>query len=84
MFFFWYNAFGDMMKENLNLDTDIQFVKGVGPTKVVMLNKLGIYTVKDLIEFFPRMYEDRTKLYKITYNKNNPQINYNLRIILCN
>lgn len=54
-----------MMKENLNLDTDIQFVKGVGPTKVVMLNKLGIYTVKDLIEFFPRMYEDRTKLYKI-------------------
>lgn len=30
-----------------------------------LLNKLGIYTVRDLIEYYPRAYEDRTKVYLI-------------------
>ncbi len=50
------------MMENIKLDTSVQYLKGVGPKMYELLNKLGIYTVKDLIEFYPRVYEDRTKV----------------------
>lgn len=45
----------------INLEEDVKYIKGVGPKKVVLLNKLGIYTVKDLITYYPRTYEDRSK-----------------------
>lgn len=48
--------------ENIRLDTSVQYLKGVGPKMFELLNKIGIYTVKDLIEYYPRVYEDRTKL----------------------
>lgn len=41
------------------LDFDIQFLKGVGPNRAVKLNKLGIYTIEDLLNYFPVKYEDR-------------------------
>ena len=46
-------------------NTDIQYVKGVGPAKSALLNKIGINKVIDIVENYPRVYEDRTKLYKI-------------------
>lgn len=42
-----------------NLDKEIQFIKGVGPNRATLLNKLGIYNLKDLITYFPREHEDR-------------------------
>ena len=45
----------------MNLLDDVKFVKGVGPNRVKLLNKLNIYTVKDLITYYPREYEDRSK-----------------------
>ena len=36
-------------------------LKGVGEKKAELLNRLGIYTLSDLICYFPRTYEDRTK-----------------------
>ena len=48
--------------ENIKLDTSVQYLKGVGPKMYELLNKIGIYTVKDLIEYYPRVYEDRTKV----------------------
>ena len=39
----------------------IQFIKGVGPSRVKLLNKLGINTLEDLITYYPRNYEDRGK-----------------------
>ncbi len=44
---------------DLNLDTPIQYVKGVGPHYAKVLGKRGIHTVQELIEWFPRAYEDR-------------------------
>ena len=44
-----------------NLKQDIQYIKGVGPNKAKLLNKLGIYTLEDLIKYYPRDYEDRSK-----------------------
>ena len=43
------------------LKQDIQYLKGVGPNRKVLLNNLGIYNINDLITYFPRDYEDRTK-----------------------
>ena len=60
-----YNFSGDIMENTINLDTSVQYLKGVGPKMFELLNKLGIYTVKDLIEYYPRTYEDRTKVVKI-------------------
>ena len=44
--------------EKLNLN--IQYLKGIGPKKAYKLRRLNIETVKDLIYFIPRDYEDRT------------------------
>ncbi len=46
----------------MNLSDNIRFLKGVGPTKELLLNKLGIYSIKDLIEFYPRNYEYREEV----------------------
>ena len=45
----------------MNLTEDVKYVKGVGPQKVKLLNKIGIFNVKDLITYYPRGYEDRSK-----------------------
>ena len=39
--------------------SDISELKGVGKTRKEQLNKLGIFTVKDLLFHFPRFYENR-------------------------
>ena len=45
----------------INLNKDVKYIKGVGPNRVKLLNKLGIFTLGDLITYFPRDYEDRSK-----------------------
>ena len=42
------------------LQTDVRYIKGIGETRAKALNKLGIFTLRDLISYFPRTYEDRT------------------------
>ena len=49
----------------IDLKQSVQFIKGVGPSRVKLLNILGIYTIEDLISYYPRTYEDRTKITKI-------------------
>lgn len=38
----------------------IQYIKGVGEKRAQFFNKLGVYTVDDLLHFYPRKYEDWT------------------------
>ena len=45
----------------MNLNEDVKYIKGVGPNRVQLLNKIGIDTLKDLITYYPRGYEDRSK-----------------------
>lgn len=54
------------LERKIDLDTNVQFLKGVGPVKSEIFNKIGIYTVNDLIRYYPRVYEDRTELRKIS------------------
>lgn len=42
------------------LNQNIQYLKGVGPKRAYKLKRLNIETIKDLIFFIPRDYEDRT------------------------
>ncbi|RAP27357.1 DNA helicase RecG [Candidatus Marinamargulisbacteria bacterium SCGC AG-333-B06] len=46
----------------LSLTSDVQYIKGVGPAIGQLLNKLGLYSLKDCLVFFPREYDDRRKL----------------------
>lgn len=43
----------------------VQFLKGIGEARARLFQKLGLFTVEDLITFFPRDYEDRSELKKI-------------------
>ena len=43
------------------LKKEVQYIRGVGPTRAKLLNKLNIYTLEDLITYYPREYEDRGK-----------------------
>ena len=49
----------------VDLNQNVQYIKGVGPNNLTLLQKLGINTLGDLITFFPRNYEDRSKPKKI-------------------
>lgn len=49
----------------IDLNKQIQYIKGVGPNRAELLNKLGISTLEDLITYYPREYEDRGKPKKI-------------------
>ncbi|MBE6719335.1 MAG: ATP-dependent DNA helicase RecG [Ruminococcaceae bacterium] len=40
---------------------NIQYIKGVGEKRARLFNKLGIYSVRDLISFYPRKYQDWSK-----------------------
>lgn len=46
-------------------DDTILTLKGIGPKKAELFAKLGIRTLGDLLRFYPRDYEDRTKLVPI-------------------
>ncbi len=48
-----------------SLSAPIQYLKGIGPKKSKSFNKIGVYTIEDLIYFFPRRYEDRTHFCQI-------------------
>ena len=48
-----------------DLTTNVQFIRGIGPQKAKALSKLGIETLRDLIAWLPRRYEDRTEFRRI-------------------
>ena len=57
---------------NANLQTSIDYLKGVGPNRADLLRKeLGIHTYQDLINLFPNRYIDRTQYYKINQLQRN-------------
>ena len=48
------------------LNQSIEFVKGVGPARSKLLGEeLNLKTIKDLIDFYPFRYIDRSRFYKI-------------------
>ncbi len=61
-------ADGNSLKEAIsrkNLETGIQFIKGIGPKLAALLEKRDIRTVEDLLYLLPLRYEDRRQLVPI-------------------
>ena len=48
------------------LGTDVRYIKGIGEQRALSLNKLGIYTLRDLVTYFPRAYDDRSVIKPIS------------------
>lgn len=46
----------------MELNASIKYLKGVGEKRAAMLGKLGIFTLWDLLTFYPRVYEDWSKI----------------------
>ena len=50
----------------MDISTDIRYLKGVGEKRAELFSKLGINSVGDILEYYPRMYEDWSKVKKIS------------------
>ncbi len=55
----------DLQNSNLSLNSDVSEINGIGKVNKENLNKLGIFDIKDLINYFPRTYLDYTNKEKI-------------------
>ena len=58
----------------LDLQKDVKYITGVGPSRAETLKKIGIHTFKDLITHFPREYEDRTRVTPINQVMDNQDV----------
>ena len=46
-------------------DTPVQYIKGVGPKTAEKFARLGVYTLGDLLQLYPRRYIDYTHPYEV-------------------
>ncbi len=63
-----------------DLDTEVRFVKGVGAAMAGVLSKLGIITVRDLLQHYPARYEDRTQLARVSRLQDGQRVTLRLRV----
>ncbi len=49
----------------MQLNDSVRFLKGVGEKRATLLEKLGIFTVGDLVHYYPRAYEYRGNVVSI-------------------
>ncbi len=52
-----------------HLTDDIRTLRGVGEKKAQLFHKLGLFTLGDCLEHFPREYEDRSRFYPSALGK---------------
>ncbi len=55
----------DLRNNKLSFKSDVSEINGIGKVNKEILNKLGIFDIKDLINYFPRTYLDYTNKEKI-------------------
>ncbi len=58
----------------MDLDSEVQYIKGIGPQRFQGFKKLGINKVSDLLLFFPIQYQDRTLITPIEESFSIPQV----------
>lgn len=60
---------------------EVDNIKGIGKQKKTVLKSLGIKTIKDLLYYFPRDYDNRSKLEKLRDKLDGEKINIVLEIL---
>lgn len=61
-------------------DDTIQNIKGIGPKKAKLFQKLGLNTIEDLLKYFPRGYKDKSVITKIRDIR--PEESYTVRVCI--
>ena len=56
----------NLLESRSLLKKPLRYLKGVGPKREELFNRLGIYTLWDLLHYFPRDYMDRSRVIPIT------------------
>ena len=54
-----------MPTSNLKFNSEVKYLKGVGPVRAELFRERGIETVKDLLYHTPYRYEDRTQITRV-------------------
>ena len=49
----------------LKLSTSVQYLRGIGEARAKALARLGVRTLGELLSFFPRAYEDRSRILSV-------------------
>jgi len=57
-----------MIMKKIN-EIPISYLKGIGPKKAKSFSDVGIHNIEDMLYYFPRRYEDRTKFISISQIK---------------
>lgn len=47
------------------INNSINSIKSIGPKRQALFEKVGIYTVEDMLKYYPRTHEDRSKVVNI-------------------
>lgn len=63
---------------NLSLNDTVDRISGVGPGTAVKFSSVGIKTVEDLFDYWPRRYEDYSKVVSISDSVPGPLTVYGL------
>jgi len=63
-----------------SLSDSIQYIKGVGPKRALLLHKLGLETVEQCLNFIPHRYDDRSRVKKIGALVEGEQITFQGRV----
>ena len=65
----------------MKLSDSIKTLKQIGPKRAELFHKLGIYNIYDLLHFYPRRYEDSSKIIKVSEAKIREKSTFKVKII---
>jgi len=68
----------------INLQSSITEIKGIGPKKAELFHKLGIFSIADVLNDYPKSYEDLRYPQKINTLKNDDKALVVAKVLLCN
>lgn len=60
---------------------DIKYIKGVGPAKSAMFNRLDIFTTSDLLHYYARTYQDRRPDKNLSQFKNTQSLCFKAQVL---
>lgn len=61
----------------------VRYLKGIGPGRALLFNRMGINSVEDLLYYFPRRYEDRSRVVEIAHLKPGEYQTVRARVLGC-
>ena len=64
-------------------DKPVRFIKGVGPKKAQAFACRGVFNIEDLLYYFPRRYEDRTKFSLISGLEEGMEQTIKVNVLVC-